>query len=161
MKGIWGRVALAAAVAFVSVQPAHACWTNTEQDAAKIAKLNMMLMATSLRCRFGADDFQGIYGSFVRQYNPVMGTQHSMIKAHFAQTMNAFSADMALDKLMVNYANNYGAGHQTMNCAQLKAFTSNIVAENHTTITLAAAADAVVGSISLPGATCPVTIVGR
>lgn len=161
MTGIWGKTALAAAIAVASVQPAQACWNNNEQNAAKIAKLNMMLMSTSLRCRFGADDFQAAYGSFVRQYNPLLGSQHGMIKSHFAQTMTAFKADMALDKLMVNYANSYGAGHRTMNCAALKDFTNHIVNDHHNAITLAAAADPVIGSTYLPGAVCPVVLAGK
>lgn len=161
MKGIWGRAALAAAVAFASVQPAQACWNSAEQDAAKIAKLNMMLMSTSLRCRFGADDFQDTYSNFVRQYNPVMGVQHGVLQAHFAQTMSNYKAGLALDSLMVNYANTYGVGHKTMDCAALKTFARKIVDDRLNAITLAAAADKVVGSTDLPGATCPVTIAGR
>jgi hypothetical protein len=45
--------------------PAQACWNNAEQDAARIANMNQMLMVSALRCRFGKQNFLTNYMSTV------------------------------------------------------------------------------------------------
>lgn len=161
MKGIIGRVALAAVAMVAAVQPAQACWTNVGHDAVKITHLNTMLLVTALRCRGGADNFLPEYNRFVVNNSSLIGTQGKLIKAHFAQTYGARGAEGALDRMSIGFANSYGTGHRKMNCGQLKALAAKLASEKQGVATLAHAASGAVDDAQLPGGVCPVRMATR
>ena len=148
------KCALAASMALASMQPAQACWNNDAQEAATIAKLNMMLMVTGLRCRNGADNFLPQYNRFVISNNNVLGSQHAALKSYFAQTMGAKGAEGAFDRLVIDFANGYGAGHPTMGCPELKALATDLASHSNSIVTLLAVAERAVGKADVPGNAC-------
>ncbi len=161
MRGIKGRIALAAMVSVAAVQPAQACWNDAGQDAVKITHLNTMLLVTALRCRGGADNFLPEYNRFVINNSSLIGNQGKVIKTHFAATHGAKGAEGALDRMSIGFANSYGTGHRDMTCRQLKMLAAELASQRHGIATLAEAADAVVEPTRLPGGTCPARMAAR
>ena len=101
-----GKVAALVALATTIVaNPAQACWTNAERDAAMVANLNIMMMVTALRCRNGEDNFLPDYNRFVRNNNPVLGMQNAAVLNHFARISGPKSADAMMDKFIISLAN--------------------------------------------------------
>lgn len=87
MKKYRGSIAAALMALSLVATPAQACWNNAEQDAARIANMNQMLMVSALRCRFGKQNFLSDYNRFIRFNNDVLASQHHLIKARYARTM--------------------------------------------------------------------------
>jgi hypothetical protein len=161
MIKILRKTALVALVTAMAVQPAHACWTNAAQDAAKIKHLNTMLMVTALRCRNTADNFLPQYNRFVAKHNDLIGAQNSILKLQLAQSYGAGGAMNALDRMSIGFANSYGTGHKSMDCHQLKELASKLSVEPHGVVTMAAAADFAVLGQSWSGQACPVNMASR
>lgn len=161
MKGIFRRVALCAVVLGLSAQPAHACWNSAEQDAVRISNLNMMLMVSALRCRNGRDNFLDHYNRFVGSNNALLGSQNTVIRNRLAAIVGAHVAINALDKMTIGFANNYGGGHPTMGCAEIRQLASEILSQRQSVSSLAAIADRAVGLPELSGGSCPVSIASR
>ncbi len=158
---ISGKAAALALAAMLIAQPAQACWTEKEQDAAKLANLNMMMMVSALRCRNGADNFLDKYNQFVRLYNPLLGSHNATIRSHFARTNGARAAEAASDRFVIGIANNYGAGHDSMDCGELRSLASTLSERGHDAASLLALADATIETIPLPGGACPVVIASK
>jgi hypothetical protein len=153
--------ALIALAATMVAHPAQACWTNSEQDAAKVANLNMMMMVSALRCRHGQDNFLNEYNRFVSSNNAVLGSQNAAVRSHFARINGSKGADAAMDKFVIGIANNYGGGHESLGCAQLKVIAGDLAKKGHSASSLLAIADGNVEDIQLPGGACPVTIASK
>lgn len=157
--GKWGS---AVAVALFAVgQPAQACWTSGEENAAKIANLNMMMMVTALRCRKGQDNFLAEYNAFVRNNNGVIGAQNAAVRSHFARIKGAAHADAAMDHYVIGIANSYGGGHPTMGCQELKTVAKDLSAPRHDTASLLSIANLAIGDTALVGGRCTATIASR
>ncbi len=150
----------ALAATMISAQ-AQACWTNAEQDAAKVANLNMMMMVSALRCRNGADDFLADYNRFVKNNNPVIGSQNAAVRSHFVRINGAKGADAAMDKFIIGIANSYGGGHDRLGCGQLKAVAKDLSRSGHNAGSLLAIAKENVDEVALAGGNCPVNIASR
>lgn len=161
MTSLLKKAALAALVSALTMQPAHACWNNASQDAAKIKHLNTMLMVTALRCRNTPDNFLPQYNRFVTKYNALIGSQNNVLKAQLSQTYGPGGAINALDKMSIGFANSYGTGHRSMNCRELKQLASELSTTQHGVETMAAAADRVVDNRSLSGQACPTKMATR
>jgi|GEM_PF-1316776 hypothetical protein len=155
------KLACVAVMVALSSQPAHACWTNAAQDAAKIKHLNTMLMVTALRCRNTPDNFLPHYNRFVTKHNSLIGSQNAALKGHLAQTYGARGAEGALDRMSIGFANSYGNGHKALNCKQLKELAAKLSSESHGVVTMAAAADLTVVGQSWSGPVCPARIATR
>jgi hypothetical protein len=157
-----GKVAvLLALAATITAYPAQACWTNAEQDAAKVANLNMMMMVSALRCRKGPDDFLAEYNRFVKNNNPVLGSQNAAVRNHFARINGAKAADAQMDKFVIGLANSYGGGHDSLGCAQLKDIAGDLAQKSHNAGSLLSIAEESVDTYPLPGGTCAVTIAAK
>ncbi len=141
--------------------PAQACWTNAEQDAARIANMNQMLMVSALRCRFGDDNFLSDYNRFVRNNNDVLASQHNIIKARYARTMGEKAAFAELDKFMIALSNYYGGGHGDPDCAKLERLSGELSRGRQDVKMLAMVADEVVGVPRQAAQACSVTIASR
>lgn len=141
--------------------PAQACWTSAEEDSAKVANLNMMMMVTALRCRKGPDDFLGEYNAFVKNNNRVIGAQNSAVRSHFARIGGAGNADAAMDKFVIGLANSYGGGHPNMGCADLKRVAKDMSNAGHSASSLLAIANDVVEETKLAGGRCSVNLASK
>ena len=161
MKKIKGSIPAALLAVSLVATPAHACWTNAEQDAARIANMNQMLMVSALRCRFGNDNFLSDYNRFVRQNNDVLASQHNIIKARYARTMGQKAAFAELDRFMIALSNYYGGGHGDPDCAKLEKLSGELSRGRQDVKTLALIADEVVGVPRQASQACSVTIASR
>jgi hypothetical protein len=157
--GKWAALWALASVAVAN--PAQACWTNAEQDAAKVANLNMMMMVSALRCRKGPDDFLADYNRFVKNNNPVIGSQNAAVRSHFVRIGGAKSADAAMDKFIIGIANSYGGGHDRLGCGELKIVAQELSRTGHNTGSLLAIAKDNVDEFALSGGNCSVNIASR
>lgn len=161
MKTVKGSIsALILGFALVAA-PAQACWTSTEQDAARIANMNQMLMVSALRCRFGSDNFLSSYNSFVRQNNDVLADQHGIIKARYTRSMGEKASFAELDRFMIALANYYGGGHGDPDCAKLERLSAELSRGKQDVKLLAQIADEVVGVPHQAKHSCAITIASR
>ncbi|MFA9199564.1 MAG: hypothetical protein ACEQR8_00010 [Cypionkella sp.] len=132
--------ALAAAAALVVMpQPAAAL---SPDDASKLRQLDIMLMVTSLRCRFGADDFQADYEHFAAAQNPLMQDAFRSLQADYTARLGLARSKKALDSISVGMANQYGQGHPWLGCGDLKAMAQDLAATRDTGRLVAAADEA-------------------
>lgn len=159
-KSIGSIAAVVLGISLVAT-PAQACWTNAEQDAARIANMNQMLMVSALRCRFGNDNFLSHYNRFIRNNNDVLATQHAIIKGRYARTMGEKAAFAELDRFIIALSNYYGGGHGDPDCAQLEKLSAELSEGRRDVKTLAMIADEVVGVPRQASQACSVTIASR
>ena len=126
-----------AAVALLAGSPASA---QTSLEAAeKLRRLDIMLMVTALRCRFGEDNFQADYEAFSRRHLATMNAAARDLTAELARKHGATAARRALDRMSTGIANGYGMGHPSLECADLKRTTSELSNEGSRDVLLAAA----------------------
>lgn len=85
--------------------------------AEKLRRLDIMLMVTALRCRKTSSDFTSDYRRFaVRQ----------MVSLNQAAAELRGGNQAAFDRMSTRMANNYGAGHPWLGCAQLRQVARNL-----------------------------------
>jgi hypothetical protein len=161
MKKNAGSIAAALMAVSLVATPAQACWNNAEQDAARIANMNQMLMVSALRCRFGKQNFLNDYNSFIRYNNDVLASQHHLIKAQYARTMGDKAAFAELDRFIIGLSNYYGGGHGDPDCAKLEKLSKQLAAGRHDVNTLAQIADQVVGVPLQASQACSISIAAR
>lgn len=114
-----------AAVSAILSAPAAA---QVQSDAEKIRRLDMMLMATSLRCRLSADNFQADYAGFVARQRPSLTKANADLRRQFSRSGDVHAAERALDRISTDMANQYGTGHPWLSCAELKQATRTLAA---------------------------------
>jgi hypothetical protein len=127
-----------AAAALLAGSPAAA--QSDVQSAEKIRRLDIMLMVTALRCRFGDDNFQADYEAFSARHLGTLNAAGQRLKQDLSARYGAQGAQRALDRLSTSMANSYGLGHPTMDCSQLKR-TAHALAYDTPSTSLVAAAD--------------------
>jgi hypothetical protein len=153
---------VAAAIAFAMIAtPAQACWNNAEQDAARIANLNQMLMVSGLRCRFGKDNFLHDYNRFVTRNNALLASQHAVIKARYARASGHGAANAELDRFIIGLSNYYGGGHGNPDCGQLKNLAGNLSSAKLDTASLSRIADENAGVPHQAAIACRVAIAAK
>lgn len=113
-------MALAAIASGILAAPASA---NDVDAAVQIRKLDMMLMATSLRCRFGADNFQADYVELRQNQQQSFSLASRTVLGNLTNRMGRKNAIATYDRMSTSMANEFGLGHPWMNCAALKAQT--------------------------------------
>ncbi len=97
--------------------------TPNLSHAQAIRSLNIMLMVTSLRCRGGAHDFRSEYDMFARAHQQNLEDAHSQLTGAMVAAYGEEGSHRALDRIGVSLANQYGDGHPTMGCLDLKEAT--------------------------------------
>ena len=112
--------------------------------AEKLRRLDIMLMVTSLRCRFGPDDFQADYAAFSARHLSTLNAAARSLDKELRAGLGPKAAKRALDKMSVGIANSYGMGHPTLGCAELKRVAQGLVRANGEGA-LVAAADVLLG----------------
>ena len=90
------------------------------ESAEKVRRLDIMLMVTALRCRFGADDFRPDYEAFSARHLDTLNAAGRRLTQELAARHGASAARRALDRLSTGMANSYGMGHPSMDCGELK-----------------------------------------
>src|SRR6478736_3856697 len=131
-----GAAALAVA-ALLAGQPASA---RTSLEAAeKLRRLDIMLMVTALRCRFGEDNFQADYDAFATRHHAELNDAARALNAELARSNGASGARRALDRMSTEIANGYGMGHPDLECVDLKRTTQELTDETDPDALVAAA----------------------
>ncbi len=125
MKNFAKFAAIAAATSMLVAAP-QAAVAGTPSEATKLRRLDIMLMVSSLRCRFGADNFQSEYASFSKAQYPVMQDAFRTMQADYNARMGPARAKKALDSVSVGMANQYGQGHPWLGCGELKSVTREL-----------------------------------
>jgi hypothetical protein len=138
--GFYNKLAaMLAAGSMLVCNPQGAIAGTPTSDAAKLRQLDIMLMVTSLRCRFGDDNFQADYARFSSNQNKTMQDAFKTLQADYSSTMGPAGASKALDKMSVGMANQYGQGHPWLGCAELKTTTRDLSQANDRAALIAAA----------------------
>lgn len=88
--------------------------------ATEVRKLDMMLMVTSLRCRFGANDFRPEYQQLRARHQGEIRAANQRVLRHLTSQMGRRAAINTYDRMSTGMANRYGRGHPRLNCAALK-----------------------------------------
>ncbi|MGC1270364.1 MAG: S-adenosyl-L-homocysteine hydrolase [Croceibacterium sp.] len=132
--GAWVIGACLAAGAAVSAM------AQDVETAASLRRLDMMLMVTSLRCRFGEDDFRVEYDRFRASNLPVLRDAALMVTGEFTRQYGKQGAIREFDRMNVAMANYYGAGHPRLDCHELKQAAGQLVAPQGEAGLVAAAA---------------------
>jgi len=131
---------LAATAALILAAPAAHAGTAAG-EAAKLRQLDIMLMVSSLRCRFGDDNFQADYTRFADNHSARMATEFNTLQADYAAHLGATGANRALDRISVGMANQYGQGHPWLGCGELKAMTQHLAGTTDRSLLLTVADD--------------------
>ena len=120
------KIVAAACAAATLLTPVGASATTSQDEA--IRKLDIMLMVTSLRCRFGADNFQPQYQRFSSAHLPTLNGAAKRLEKQFVAQYGAKGATRQLDKISVGMANQYGQGHPWLGCGALKQIATDLAA---------------------------------
>jgi hypothetical protein len=140
--GKYNKLAAVAAAVSTLAWTAPAQAVSTAADAEQLRKLDIMLMVSSLRCRFGTDNFQADYDQFSTNQHAEMQEAYRVLEADYAARMGTAGAKKALDRVSVGMANQYGQGHPWLGCADLKAMTRDLAGAAGSARLLAAADEA-------------------
>lgn len=141
---------IVAALGVGLVDPAHARAETVDQSAEQLRRLDIMLMVTSLRCRTTVDDFQADYGDFTQEHLAELNEAARALKDGFVERYGDKGAALALDKISVIMANQYGAGHPWLNCHELRQVAQGL-AHSHGRAPLVEAAEELLAT-ERPGA---------
>lgn len=110
----------------------------------QLRRLDIMLMVTSLRCRFGSDNFQPQYQQFSTNHLTTLNGAARRLQGNLVARHGAKGAARQLDQISVGMANQYGQGHPWLGCGELKKITSDL-ARTRDAGALAAAASELLG----------------
>lgn len=126
MRTLTKAAAALAVAATIALVPAPAQANAAADEAEKLQKLDIMLMVSSLRCRFGADNFQSDYGRFVTAHRGTLNEAGQTMQRNMNARHGPAAGKKALDRLNVQMANEYGQGHPWMGCGDLKSATGRL-----------------------------------
>lgn len=130
---------IAAGIAATSLLAGAPAAAETEvEKAQKLRQLDIMLMVTSLRCRFGADDFQADYRDFTARHLGTLNAASRRLRTELSAQYGTRGATRALDRLSTRMANTYGMGHPRLGCGELKQVTRQLAQQQSATLAVAA-----------------------
>ncbi|WP_435417806.1 S-adenosyl-L-homocysteine hydrolase [Parerythrobacter aurantius] len=115
---------LGVVLAVLASVPAQAMYSHGEAEA--LRKLDIMLMVSSLRCRFGEDNFQADYERFSARHLSTLNGAYRTLHDGLSRTHGPKRATRMLDDISVKMANRYGLGHPWLDCRQLKEVTREL-----------------------------------
>ena len=131
-----GVAAGLAAVSLLASVPASA---GVSDNAETLRRLDIMLMVTALRCRFGEDNFQAEYDAFATRHHAELNDAARALTTELARRNGTKGAQRALDKMSTEIANGYGMGHPDLECVDLKRTTQELTDETDPEALVAAA----------------------
>jgi hypothetical protein len=111
--------------------------------AEKLRRLDIMLMVTGLRCRAGADDFQGDFVLFEARHMPNSTAPRRIWRPRVAAGLK--HDEHMVDRLSTAMANNYGNGHPWLGCHELKGLTRQLASADGEEVLIAAAEETLSG----------------
>ncbi|WP_176579653.1 hypothetical protein [Novosphingobium rosa] len=117
--------------------------------AEKLRRLDIMLMVTGLRCRAGADDFQGDFVLFEARHMPELNRAAVDLEAEGVAAGLKHDEHM-VDRLSTAMANNYGNGHPWLGCHELKGLTRQLASVDGEEALIAAAEETLSGDAHAP-----------
>jgi len=127
---------IALSFGIAGVAPARA---ESGGDAEKLLRLDIMLMVTGLRCRNTRDNFIRDYGRFSAKHMGMLKGASYDLYTNISRRFGHNGGRLALDRMRVSIANQYGTGHPWLDCGQLKMVASNLSrVEGRTTLVEAA-----------------------
>lgn len=122
------------AAGIMSAAPASAqSAAEAKASAGALRELDIMLMVTALRCRFGDSDFMADYSRFATRHRSTLGKANSLLLADLARTHGNKGATGALDRMSIGIANRYGNGHPWLDCPALRSATRDLADAAHET----------------------------
>lgn len=125
--GTIAKGAMAAAAFAVSLAaPTSASANATIHTAEKLRKLDIMLMVSSLRCRYGSDNFQPEYRQFSAKHIGTLNHAAKTLQSDLTRQHGHKGAKRRLDKISVGMANRYGLGHPWLGCGELKQVATDL-----------------------------------
>lgn len=136
-------MALAMGVATGAMMPQTAM-AGAMSKAEKLRRLDIMLMVTGLRCRAGADDFQGDFVLFEARHMPELNRAAQDLEAEGVAAGLKHDEHM-VDRLSTAMANNYGNGHPWLGCHELKGLTRQLASADGEEVLIAAAEETLSG----------------
>lgn len=139
MGSLKNAAAAVAAMSTILLSAPAAANVESVEAAAKLRRLDIMLMVTGLRCRFGADNFQPDYERFTSNHIVDMTAAGRILEADLAASGGKAGARRALDRISTSVANQYGQGHPSLSCGELKSATQELAIITDTAGLLAAA----------------------
>jgi len=116
------------ALAIATMLPVMPVSAGEIDNAVQIRKLDMMLMVTSLRCRFGADNFQADYERLKVRQRQNFKLASERVLGDMTRRMGRKNAINSYDRMSTGMANEYGTGHPWLTCNQLKRETQALAA---------------------------------
>jgi len=122
----------------------QAAMAGTMTKAEKLRRLDIMLMVTGLRCRAGADDFQGDFVLFEARHMPELNRAAVDLEAEGVAAGLKHDEHM-LDRISTAMANNYGNGHPWLGCHELKGLTRQLASADGEEVLIAAAEETLSG----------------
>lgn len=122
----------------------HTALAGTMSKAEKLRRLDIMLMVTGLRCRAGADDFQGDFVLFEARHMPELNRAAIDLEAEGVAAGLKHDEHM-VDRLSTAMANNYGNGHPWLGCHELKGLTRQLASADGEEVLIAAAEETLSG----------------
>lgn len=132
---------LAAGLAAASMLVAAPAAAQAGGEAEKLRRLDIMLMVSSLRCRFGPDNFQPDYHRFSANHLTTLNAAARTMQSDLTRRHGAAAAKKALDRISVGMANEYGQGHPWLGCGQLKRVARDLADAPDRGVLVAAADD--------------------
>lgn len=141
MQSFKSAFAMIAAASLFMSSGASAGAANVDEQ---IRKLDIMLMVTSLRCRFGAENFQPQYQNFSANNLSTLNGAARRLEGDLTRKHGAKGAKRQLDRISVSMANEYGQGHPWLGCAELKQIATQL-SGTRDPVALALAADELLG----------------
>lgn len=134
---------IAIGLALTAAMPQTAM-AGTMTKAEKLRRLDIMLMVTGLRCRAGADDFQGDFVLFEARHMPELNRAAVDLEAEGVAAGLKHDEHM-LDRISTAMANNYGNGHPWLGCHELKGLTRQLASVDGEEALVAAAEETLSG----------------
>lgn len=135
--------ALAGAAALLASLPARAEGTA---EAEKIRRLDIMLMATSLRCRLGDVDFRDDFARFEGAHMDELNAAAASLRADYVSLYGKAGGEAALDRLSTRMANEYGQGHPWLTCGELRMVARSLAEMRGTEALVEAAGQVLAGT---------------
>lgn len=118
---------------------------SKQSAAERLKKLDIMLMVSSLRCRYGAHNFRASYEAFNAKHRLKLNAAHRELKSSLVARLGPARGKKALDRIDVSMANQYGQGHPWLNCQELGETTERL-AHSQAKSELLSTADYVLGN---------------
>lgn len=151
-------ISIATAMSLLASPVQASCWNDKQMEAIKLRHLDVMLMVTGLRCRYGQHNYLPEYNLFVEKNRSEIAKANIVIRNHYYGEMPKVQALDEYDRLIVTMANSYGTGHQKYDCQQLRAFAKTLSSQSNDRKMLLNMSDRLTVNLNMKKQECPIRI---